>query len=152
MLKQIWSFQLQVCLHIQSFSVSIRSWRVNRFYTYLKIMSFQLGCKKTHYYYMKDTKTRSFIKRQTSGKSSDNEWQRMTMNDNKWYNKWQQMATSDNKWYNEWWRVVERVTTDDNEWQRVATNDNEWQRVRAVVSWMKMAQNTSNNEWFPLSQ
>ena len=49
--------------------------------------------------------TRSFIKRQTSGASSDNEW------------------------YNEWQRVVQRVTTNDNEWQRVTTNDKEWQRV-----------------------
>ena len=46
---------------------------------------------------------RSFIKRQTSGTSSDNEWQRMT-NDNEWQrmtksgNKWQEMKTSDNEW------------------------------------------------------
>ena len=57
----------------------------------------------------------SFIKRQTSGTSSDNEWQRIT--------------TSDNEWYNEWKRVVQRVTSSDNEWQQVTTDDNEWQRV-----------------------
>ena len=27
-----------------------------------------------------------FIKRQTSGTSSDNEWQQVTMNDDEWYN------------------------------------------------------------------
>ena len=47
--------------------------------------------------------------------TSDNEWQRVTANDNEWYNEWQ--------------RVVQRVTTNDNEWQRVTTNDYEWQRV-----------------------
>ena len=48
---------------------------------------------------------RSFIKRQTSGISSDNEW----------YIEWQRMTTSgtasDNKWY---------------EWQRMTKNDIEW--------------------------
>ena len=47
----------------------------------------------------------SFIKRQTSDTSSDNEW------------------------HNEWQRVVQRETTRDNEWPRVTINDNEWQRV-----------------------
>ena len=41
---------------------------------------------------------RSFIKRQTSATSSDNEWQRMTTSDNEWYNEWQRITTSDNKW------------------------------------------------------
>ena len=80
---------------------------------------------------------RSFIKRQTSGTSSDNEWQRMTTIDNEWYNEWQQMTASDNEWYNEWQRGVQRVTTNDNEWQRVVqqvttsytTSDNEWQQI-----------------------
>ena len=79
----------------------------------------------------------SFIKRQTSGTTSDNEWQRVTTSgttsDNEWYNEWQRMTTSDN----EWQRVVQRVTTNDNEWQRVVqwvtTNDNEgyndWQQT-----------------------
>ena len=51
-------------------------------------------------------KQRSFIKRQTSSTSSDNEWkrvvQRVTTNDNEW----QRMRTSDNEWYNEWQRVT----------------------------------------------
>ena len=70
----------------------------------------------------------SFIKRQTSGTSSDNEWQRVvqqvatmttsgTTSDNEWYN----------KWYNEWQqvvqRVVQRVTTNGNEWQQMTTSD-----------------------------
>ena len=45
------------------------------------------------------------VKRQTSGASSDNEWQRMTASDNEWYNEWQQVTASDN----EWQRVVQRV-------------------------------------------
>ena len=40
--------------------------------------------------------------------TSDNEWQRMTTNDN------------------EWQHVVQRVTTSDNEWQRATKNHNEW--------------------------
>ena len=44
----------------------------------------------------------SFIKRQTSDTSSDNEWQQITMSGktsgNEWYNKWQQVTTNDNKW------------------------------------------------------
>ena len=51
----------------------------------------------------------SFIKRQTSDTSSDNEW------------------------YNEWQRVVQRETTRDNEWQRLTTNGNKWQ---PVVVWL----------------
>ena len=47
-------------------------------------------------------KQRSFIKRQTSGTSSDSEWQRVTANDNEWYNEWQPVTTSG--------------TTSDNEW------------------------------------
>ena len=70
---------------------------------------------------------RSYIKRQASATSSDNEWQRM--------------ATSDNEWCSEW----QRMTTIDNKWQRVTTNGNEWQRVRAVVQLMK----TSKNGWLP---
>ena len=73
---------------------------------------------------------RSFIKRQTSGTSSDNEW----------YNEWQEMTTSDK----EWQRVVQGVTTSGttsdkewyNEWQRMTTSDNEWQRITK-----------SDNEW-----
>ena len=50
-----------------------------------------------------------FIKRQTSGTSSDNEWQ---WSDNDW-----QRVTGN------WWRVVQRMATSDNEWY------NEWQQV-----------------------
>ena len=93
----------------------------------------------------------SFIKRQKSGKSSDNEsyneWQRMTTSsttsDNEWYNEWQRVTMNDN----EWQRVVQRVTTNDSEWQRVTTsgktNDssyNEWQ-------WVVQRITTSDNEW-----
>ena len=50
----------------------------------------------------------SFIKSQTSGTSSDNEW----------YNEWQRMTTSgttsDNEWYNEWQRMTTSGTTSDN--------------------------------------
>ena len=66
----------------------------------------------------KDGTLWSFIKRQTSGTSSDNEWQRMT--------------ASGTMSGNEWW-VVQRVTKNDNEWQRTttsgATSDKEWQGV-----------------------
>ena len=44
----------------------------------------------------------SFIKRQTSDISSDNEW----------YNEWQWTTTSDNKWL----QVVQKLTTSDSEW------------------------------------
>ena len=65
---------------------------------------------------------RSFIKRQTSGTSSDNEWQRLV----------QPVATNDNKWQRMTTRV-QRVTTSgstsDSKWQLVTTSDNEWQLV-----------------------
>ena len=74
----------------------------------------------------------SFIKRQTSGTSIDNKWQRVvqrvTTNDNEW----QQVTTSDNEWPRvttsdkEWQWVVQQMTTNDQEWQRVTRNDNEW--------------------------
>ena len=50
----------------------------------------------------------SFIKRQTSDTSSDNEW------------------------CNE----RQRQTTTDNKWQRVTTNDNEWQRVVVLANFL----------------
>ena len=71
------------------------------------------------------------------------------------------------EWYIGWQRVVQRVTTNDKEWQqmttsgptsdkewqreiqRVTTNSNEWQRVPAVVQPMKTAQYTSRNGWLP---
>ena len=55
---------------------------------------------------------RSFIKRQTSGTSRDNERQRVVQrvktNDNEW-------TTNDKECHNEWY----------NEWQQMATSDNE---------------------------
>ena len=76
---------------------------------------------------------RSFIKRQTSGKSSDSEW----------YNEWQPMATSgttsdttnDNKWYNKWQRVVKRVTKSDIEWREVTTSSNFGQASFFQIMW-----------------
>ena len=66
---------------------------------------------------------RSFIKRQASGTTSDNEW----------HNEWQRMTTSGTTRDNEWQRVTTSGTTSDNERQRVTTSgttsDNEWQRV-----------------------
>ena len=56
---------------------------------------------------------RSFIKRQTSSTSSDNEWY------NEWQRVVQRVTTNGNKWYNEWQRVTTSGTTNDNEWQRV---------------------------------
>ena len=71
----------------------------------------------------------SFIKRQTRGRTSDNEWQRVvqrmktsgTTSDNEWQrmttsdSKWQWMTASDNKWHNEW----QQMTMIDSEWQKV---------------------------------
>ena len=72
------------------------------------------------------------------------EWQRVTTNDNEWYNEWQRMTTSgttnDNEWYNEW----QRMTTSGNEWQQMTMSDSEWQKV---VQRIKMAQYTSKNGW-----
>ena len=46
----------------------------------------------------------------TSGTTIDNEWQRVTSNDNEWYNELQ--------------RVIQRVTKNDNERERMTTGDN----------------------------
>ena len=62
----------------------------------------------------------SFIKRQTSGTSSDNEW----------YNKWQRVTTNDNNWYNEW-----RVTTGGIEWREVTTSGNFGQTSFFQIIW-----------------
>ena len=96
------------------------------------------------------------MKRQTSGKSSDNERQRLRTSGTLSDNEWQQVITNDK----EWQRVVQRVTTSDtrsdnewyNEWQRVTTNGNEWPRLRTVVQRMKTAQYTSKNGWLPSFQ
>ena len=47
------------------------------------------------------------------------EWQQVTTNDSEWQRVVQRVTTNDNERYNEWQRVVHRVTINDNEWQRV---------------------------------
>ena len=77
---------------------------------------------------------RSFIKRQTSGTSSDNEWQRLVQrvvtNDSQWQRIITSSTTYGNEWDNEWQRVTTSDTTSDNEWQRMTTscttNENEF--------------------------
>ena len=75
----------------------------------------------------KDGTLWSFIKRQTSGTSSDNEWQRVvqrvTTNDNEWQRVVQQVTKSDN----EWQQVLQRVITSDNLWHLMKRSDNGWQ-------------------------
>ena len=73
---------------------------------------------------------KSFIKRQTSGTSGENEWQqwqrgeqRVTTNDNEWYNEWKRAV-------NEWQRVVQRMATSDSKWQRVTMSKKEWQPMK----------------------
>ena len=77
----------------------------------------------------------SFIKRQTRGTSSDNEWQRVvqrvTTNDNEWQRVVQRVTTNDNEWQQVVQRMTTSGTTSDNEWQRVATSDNKWLWVTA---------------------
>ena len=63
-------------------------------------------------WYKKIIKQWSFVKRQTSGTSSDIEWQRVITNENEWYNEWQGVVQ----------RVVSSGTTNDKEW-------NDWQWV-----------------------
>ena len=63
--------------------------------------------------------------------------QRVTTNDNEWYNEWQwvvqRVTTNDSEWYKEWQRMTTSGITSDNKWQRMTTsgttNDSEWQRV-----------------------
>ena len=117
---------------------------------------------KLFHYCIKNPLHRSFIKRQTSGTSSDNEWynesQRMTSGD-EWYNEWQRVTTSGTTSDNEW-RVTTSGTTSDNKWQRVVkrvtrmttsgTSDNEWQRVTTSGTasdkeWKWVTK--SDNEW-----
>ena len=54
--------------------------------------------------------SRSFTKRQTSGASSDNEWQRVTKNDNEWENEWQRETKNDMS-DSEWQQVIKRMNT-----------------------------------------
>ena len=96
---------------------------------------------------------RSFIKRQTSGVSSD-EGQRMTTS-GATNDKWLRKTTSGTS-ENEWQQITTSGTTSDKDWQRViqrvTTNGNEWQRVTAVVQQMQTAQYTSKNGWLPCFQ
>ena len=79
---------------------------------------------------------RSFIKRQMSGTSSDNEGQRMTTSgaksDNEWYNEWQRVTTNGKR--QRMTKVITSYTTSDNEWQQMAMSDNKWQWVTASDS------------------
>lgn len=59
------------------------------------------------------------IKRQTSGKSSDNEWQKMKSSDT-------MITTSVTTSNNEGKQVIQRVTPNDNEWY------NEWKWVITI--------------------
>ena len=50
--------------------------------------------------------------------------------------------------------MVQRVTTNENEWQRMTTSENEWQRVTASGTttdkeWQRVIQRvtTSDNKW-----
>ena len=65
------------------------------------------------------------IKRQTSGKSSDNEWQQMkssdtmittsvTTNNNEGKQVIQRMTPNDTEWYNEWKWVITICVTGEN--------------------------------------
>ena len=64
---------------------------------------------------------RSFIKRQTSGTSSDNQWQGMTTSG----------TTSDSEWH---WMTTSG-TTSDKEWQRMAMSDSEWEQCYSEWKW-----------------
>ena len=64
-----------------------------------------------------------------SGKS-DNEWQRVTKNDNAWQQVVLRVATNNN----EWQPAVQRVITSDKEWKWVTKSDNEWQWATASES------------------
>ena len=81
----------------------------------------------------------------------DDEWQRVTTNDNERYSKWKRVITSsttsdndsstanDNEW--------QQMTTRNNEWQRVTANDNEWHNKWQRKAHRKKA-NESEWEWF----
>ena len=116
--------------------------RIGNAYT-VKILNF-IGISRPELF----RPARSFIKRQTSGISSDNEWQRVTTSGTTSDNEWHQMTTSDN----EWQRVTTSGAKSDEEWQRATTNSNEWQRVTAVIQPMKTAHYTSKNGWLPFFQ
>ena len=106
------------------FSVRVLKWKWMDFKKVKKFV-FLKNCCIHDYFDMLTQKYNlcwSFVKRQTRGTSSDNEWQQITISDNDRYNEWQRVTKNDNEWYNEWQRVY-------NEWQRMATSDNKWQWV-----------------------
>ena len=93
--------------------------------------------KKLNLFFSKCNCKRSFVKRQASGTSSDNEWQRVV----------QRVTTNDNEWYNEWQRVITSGTTSDNEWQLVTTSDNKWQRVtKTDDEWERVIKQMKTNK------
>ena len=63
---------------------------------------------------LKYNDARSFIKRQTSG----------TLSDNDWYNEWQWMTMTGTTSDTEWQWVVQWMTTSNNEWQQKTISAN----------------------------
>ena len=64
---------------------------------------------------------------ETSGTTSDNEWQRVvqrvTTSGTTSDNEWQRVTTSGTTIDKEWQRVIQRVTTNDNKWQWMTASD-----------------------------
>ena len=87
-----------------------------------------------------EQRQRSFVKRLTTGSSSDsewyNEWQRIATSGNEWQRVVQRMAmsgtTSDNEWYNEWLGMTTSAKS-DREWQRVIKRMNESKYNRVIL-------------------
>ena len=69
---------------------------------------------------------RLFIKIQTSGTSSDNEWQQMTTSGKASDNGWQRVVQRVKTNGNELQRMTASCTTSDKEWKWVRKCDNEW--------------------------
>ena len=67
----------------------------------------------------------SFIKIQISDTSSDYQWQRVVQRVTTNDNEWQQVTTSGATSDKEWQRVIQRVTSSDSEWQEWY---NQWKR------------------------
>ena len=71
------------------------------------------------------------------------EWQRVITNDKNWQRVVQRVTTNDNEWLttsdNEWQRLTTSGKTNDKEWQLVAESDKEWQWVTASDSeWQQL--------------
>ena len=64
----------------------------------------------------------------------DIEWQRVV----------QRVTTNNNESDNKWQWVVQRMTASDNEWQQMTMSYSEWQQV---VKRMKTVQYTMKNKW-----